>query len=94
MDCGENNYEDRQDSVLVTAKNDELNIFHWNVYENCCCELEPEMIISGDTYSYIAQIYHSTIVSACVSSKLIIPLSIFPMATIRLLSETKHISNM
>ena len=49
MDCGENNYEDRQDSVLVTAKNDELNIFHWNVYENCCCELEPEMIISGDT---------------------------------------------
>ena len=59
MDCGENNYEDRQDSVLVTedrqdsvlvtVKNAELNIFHWYVYENCCCNLEPELIISGDT---------------------------------------------
>ena len=49
MDCGENNYEDRQDSVLVTAKNAELNIFHWNVYENCCCNLEPELNIAGDT---------------------------------------------
>ena len=49
MDCGENNYDDRQDSVLVTVKNAELNIFHWNVYENCCCNLEPELNIAGDT---------------------------------------------
>ena len=49
MDCEEGVPDDIQDTVLVTAKNGKLNILHLHDEENCCCELEPEMTISGDT---------------------------------------------
>ena len=49
MDCDENVFDNRQDSVIVTTTNGRLDILHLNDEENCCCELEPELIIFGDT---------------------------------------------